>query len=1007
MTKSEGPVPTMPRRVAPISACLLLLACTTDAQPRDVALRQMFHQAWGLREGAPGAITSIAQSADGYLWLASPAGLFRFDGVRFEKVRMVGPPVRRPSDLWALADGSLWVLHDRALLTRLLGHERTTFAAADGVPGSRTLSLGLDRAGVTWAAGEMGLARLNGTRWEMVVTAKTVLDPNGPSTAVLLDSRGALWASTGGQVLVRRPGQPAFALHSSFGVRMLAESPDGIVWGIPIPGDSVRPLETSAGHTPKVAAIEDGRRLAFDSNGGLYVATGRGLVHLTATADGRVDGAVDRVGAGAGLTHDSALATLVDREGNVWVGTAAGLDLLRATVVANADPLPPVHAARLARQGDDVWVGTRSGVLRVSGNRLLPGGFDAPVSGVIAEAGGTLLAWSGKHLWRGRGTTFGRVAGTPQPKPDEAWNFAFDASGRLWAGFLRTGIWCLDRDRWVRPAIDGLDLTATASVFGDDRGRVWISSVMGDVIAVTNGGTPRLYADDDRLPIGQVVGLATAPTRTWIAGRGGIAAVDDSGSIRAVPGIDEDTVGVIRGIATEADGSVWLNADHGIVRISVDEAARATGPSPLVPRYRVFDHLDGMVGGAAPRPANAALRAPGGIMWFVGYDAVYAVDPRRLSGSSLPPPVKVTSLRAGDRDYTASDGVVLAVGARNVAVSYTGISLTMPDRIRFRHRLDGVDSEWQEAGVRREAFYANLAPGRYTFRVIASNNNGVWPETGATTTFVVPRALHETLAFRAAVLLVLALGLWMALRLRVRQVTEALQDRLEARVFERERIARDLHDTLLQGVQGLILRFQAVVSQLPVDGPPARAMEEALARADDVLAEGRARVRDLRRSTQASADLGQAVAALGPDVVAGSGIAYATTIAGVVVPLHPVVRDEAYWIAHEAVVNAVHHAGARSIEAEVSFSRAGLTIRVRDDGTGIDEQKADRGRAEHFGLRGMRERAGRIGGQLKVWSRPGVGTEVELHAPASAAFATTNTRTRVWWQRFGVREGGL
>ena len=216
MTKSEGPVPTMPRRVAPISACLLLLACTTDAQPRDVALRQMFHQAWGLREGAPGAITSIAQSADGYLWLASPAGLFRFDGVRFEKVRMVGPPVRRPSDLWALADGSLWVLHDRALLTRLLGHERTTFAAADGVPGSRTLSLGLDRAGVTWAAGEMGLARLNGTRWEMVVTAKTVLDPNGPSTAVLLDSRGALWASTGGQVLVRRPGQPAFALHSSF-----------------------------------------------------------------------------------------------------------------------------------------------------------------------------------------------------------------------------------------------------------------------------------------------------------------------------------------------------------------------------------------------------------------------------------------------------------------------------------------------------------------------------------------------------------------------------------------------------------------------------------------------------------------------------------------------------------------------------------------------------------------------------------------------------------------------
>lgn len=394
-------------------------------------------------------------------------------------------------------------------------------------------------------------------------------------------------------------------------------------------------------------------------------------------------------------------------------------------------------------------------------------------------------------------------------------------------------------------------------------------------------------------------------------------------------------------------------------------------------------------------------------MWFVGYDAVYAVDPRRLSGTSLPPPVRVTSLRAGDREYAASDGVELAVGVSNVAVSYTGISLTMPDRIRFRHRLDGVDDEWQDAGARREAFYANLAPGRYTFRVIASNNNGVWPETGATTTFVVPPALHQTIAFRAAVLLGLALVSWTALRLRVRQVTAALQDRLEARVFERERIARDLHDTLLQGVHGLMLRFQAVLSQVPADGAAACAMEQALGRADEVLAEGRARVRDLRRSTQASADLGQALAALGLDVVAGSGIAYATTIAGEVQPLHPVVRDEAYWIAHEAVVNAVRHADARSIEAEVSFSRTGLTIRIRDDGTGIDERKADEGRAEHFGLRGMRERAGRIGGQLKVWSRPGAGTEVELHAPASTAFATAATRARGWWQRFGVREGGL
>lgn len=1010
MTKSEGPISIMPRRFASIAACVLALAAPATAQPRDVALSRMFHQAWGIREGAPGAITGIAESRDGHLWLSSPGGLYQFDGVRFEPARLPGARIRRPSGLWTFDDGSLWILHEGSL-SRIDGSARTTFTLAEGLPGVRMLALGRDPEGVIWASGEKGLARLNGARWEMVVPARAMPPVTGSTTDVLVDRRGAVWSSVDGQVIVRRPGRKEFVPHAAFSVRALAESPDGAVWGMPVPGNVVRALETSDGRPVAVsagaAAVEGGRRMAFDHGGSVYVATARGVARIRTTADSGVEAAVEYFGAAEGLTHDSALATLVDRDGNLWVGTAAGLDLLRATVVTSADPLPPVHAARLARQGDDVWIGTRSGLSRVHDGRLIAARIDAPVSGVLAEAGGTLVAWGGTSLWRGRDVTFRRVAGTPRPEPDEAWFFAVDAGGRLWAGFLRSGTWCLDGDRWVRPEVEGIDLAASSTLFGDGRGRVWISSATGDVIAATDGRTVRLYRGEDRPLIGQLVGLAPATTGTWIAGRGGLAAVDDTGTVRAVPGIDEDSVGTIRGIATDEGGAVWLNADHGIVRIAGDDAARALPPSSAPPRYRVFDHLDGMVGGAAPRPANAAFRAPGGVMWFVGYDGVYAVDAARLTGTTRPPSVRVTSLRAGDRDYTAGDGLVLALGSSNVTISYTGLSLTMPDRIRFRHRLDGVDEAWQEAGTRRDAFYANLAPGRYTFRVIASNNNGVWPETGASTTFVVPPALHQRPAVRVALVLAGALGLWGVFRMRVRQVAASLQGRLEARVSERERIARELHDTLLQSVQGLILRFQAVASRMPADDPHARALEDALARADDVLAEGRSRVRDLRRSAQASADLGEAVAALGPDVVAGSGITYTTTIGGEVLPLHPVVRDEAYWIAHEAVVNAVRHAGARSIEAEVAFSRSGLTVRVRDDGTGIEEGIADRGRAEHYGLRGMRERAQRIGGHLKVWSRPGVGTEVELHAPASTAFAVASARPRGWWQRVSVREGEL
>lgn len=287
---------------------------------------------------------------------------------------------------------------------------------------------------------------------------------------------------------------------------------------------------------------------------------------------------------------------------------------------------------------------------------------------------------------------------------------------------------------------------------------------------------------------------------------------------------------------------------------------------------------------------------------------------------------------------------------------------------------------------------------------MASNNNGVWPETGATTTFVVPPAVHQTAAFRVGVVLAAVGLIWLAFRLRVRQVAAGMQGRLEARVAERERIARELHDTLLQGVQGLVLRFQAVASRLPAGDPVALSLEDALSRADEVLLEGRHRVRDLRRSAEATADLGDAVARTGADLVAGTGVEFAATVEGEPRALHPVVRDEVFWIVHEAVANAVRHAQGRRVEVELAYAADALRVRCRDDGRGIAADVAARGRPERFGLRGMRERAGKVGGQLHVWSRDGAGTEVELRVPASTAYAGAPA-SWWWWPRAAVGGG--
>jgi signal transduction histidine kinase len=318
--------------------------------------------------------------------------------------------------------------------------------------------------------------------------------------------------------------------------------------------------------------------------------------------------------------------------------------------------------------------------------------------------------------------------------------------------------------------------------------------------------------------------------------------------------------------------------------------------------------------------------------------------------------------------------------------------LSAPEHVRFKYKLDGFDQDWSEPAFEREASYTNLSSGPYLFHVIASNSDGVWNSAEASESFTVDPVFWQTWWFRLSGFFAVCVVVLLFFRLRVLRLTRQMQIRIDERVGERTRIARELHDSLLQGFQGLVFRLQAVRDMLPArPDEAAQALDGALDRADKVIAEGRGTVEDLRSTAVVNHDLVQAVSALGDELLPGNdgdtGASFRVTVEGQPRPLDSILRDDIYRIAREALRNAATHAQAKKIEAELTYGDSYFLLRIRDDGCGIDQTYLNQGsRAGHWGLPGMSERAKRFGGRLEVWSERGAGTEIELTVPASVAY---------------------
>jgi signal transduction histidine kinase/ligand-binding sensor domain-containing protein len=991
---------------------------------------QYAHTSWRIRDGfTKGAIYSIAQTSDGYLWLATEFGLHRFDGVR--PVPWQPPPGEHlPSDrigsLLVARDGTLWIgtnaglaswqnnkltlwpeLAGQLVMKILEDHEGTIWVGGIGVPTGRLCSIQKGKAECFGEDGRVG---------------------RGVS-GLYEDKKGNLWAGIANGIVRWKPGPPTFYSlpDNPNGIQCFYEDhEDGLLIGT---RNGIRRLIAGKVEAYPIPGTQQGfnaQRLLHDSDGGLWIAAwGQGLMHVH---HGRTDvfAKVD------GLSGDNVSDLFEDREGNIWVATLNGLDRFRdfsvSTFSANQGLAEFAHSVLAARDGS-VWLANPKGLFRwLNGQFTIFGKRGADEITGSGKRKATLNGHSPNSLFedaRGRiwvSTTEGgigylendrfiSVSGIPGG-PVHA--MATDAKGNLWIANQDSGLYGLSPDLKVQHiAWTELGRNDFAYALGGDplHKGIWLGFYQGGIAYLEDGQIRASYTAANGLGNGAVHSFQFDPDGTvWIATQGGLSRLKN-GQVATLSSKNGLPCDGAQWVMEDDEHSFWLPSPCGLLRIARTEldawAAQVDkdGNSARIVQSNVFDSSDGMRsrsfgGGYTPNAAKSL----DGKLWFTGDDGISVLDPRHLPFNKLPPPVHIEQITADRKPYdvTAENNGTLSLPplSRDLQIDYTALSLVAPEKIRFRYKLEGYDRDWQDVGNRRQAFYTNLPPRNYRFRVIACNNSGVWNEAGTYLDFTIAPAYYQTTWFRVLLAIAFLMLLGVIYQLRLRQVAGQVRARMEERLDERERIARDLHDTLLQSVQGLILKFHAVAKLIPRDQPAHEAIEKTLDRADEVLAEGRDRVRNLRSSTVPVGGLPAAFKRVVEETPKGRDATFKTVVEGSVRELHPMVREESYRIGREALINALTHSSGRLVEVEISYEPRQFRLRVRDDGNGIDPKVlAEGGRADHWGMQGMRERADRIGAELKIWSRHQTGTEVELIVPSATAYKSANGKSRSRWFR--------
>lgn len=959
-----------------IGACLP--GSTAAAAVLAPLLSEYSHTSWGPQDGAPSDVVQFAQTTDGWLWVASPNGLFRFDGVRFARQDSVnGQRLLSTTVVGLLAtpDGGLWIGHRFGGVSHIKDGRVTLYRPGEGLPDAAVFSLARGPDGAIWASTTRGLGYLAPGAQRFIILAPDTGLPRAPTHKVLFTRDGRQWVATEAGMYYREPGaaryQPAWPRVP---VMAMALAPDGTLWASDGTAKHYRMQPAPPPGNPAPQPIAGGTGMHFDRDGHMWVLKSHALERRSApyvpapAAKGRADGdPAQQLDQHNGLRGSFPQMWFQDREGNIWIGSSTGVHRLRrkrarSMVLDTALDRPTV----IADAGGQVLIGDGSGALHSADANGMREAI-APITVFASCRTQEGVIWIGNDSARWRRDPDGRWTRFDHPAALQGYHVMAmlpASDGSMWVSMRAHGLYRIDGDRWQRNGgLTGLPAGRPQALASDAAGRIWLSYVDGQV-ASAEGGKVRVYGQANGLRLGNVQSLLADGPRLWAGGEYGIAYFAEGRWVSVAAPLRG-----VSGIARTADGELWLHGAEGVSRIAAAEVERLLAHPGSTPRFERFDGPDGLGGGAEQvSPLPSLTQGSDGRLWFATPSQVTSLDPRRIPRNALAPPVQIVSLQAHGRSYEGTQ-IELPVGTDELEISYTALGLLMPERMRFRYRLHGLDREWHDAGNRRDVFFNNLGPGTYRFQVTAANEDGVWNSTGAQVTVTIPPRFVQTRWFLALVGLLCALLLYGLYRLRLRQLTQRMNDLAHARLAERARIARGLHDTLLQSVQGLIMFFNQQARRLPHDSEERHKIDQTLALADQLMTEGRDYILDLRAAAEPR-ELSDALRDYGKVLLQER---LAVLVRGRPRALLPHVRDELFAIAREALFNCARHAEASKVELIVEYGAERLHVTVRDDGRGGACE-----RSGHYGLCGMRERAIAIGAMFTLVSQPGRGTALDV-----------------------------
>jgi signal transduction histidine kinase/ligand-binding sensor domain-containing protein len=981
-------------QVIRIALLFLFLGRTLLALDPNKTITQYAHTAWRIQEGhVPPAMLSLGQTTDGYLWIGTQSGLFRFDGVRF--VPWTAPagsnlPDQRVYGLLGARDGSLWIGTGAGLAQWKDG--KLKVLAKEG----RFGALLEDHHGVIWAghtrrASIAGLCRIESS------TLRCFGNGTPPYIQSLYeDTNGSLWA--GGDRFCRwDEGRGCVDLVGGLSelrgynvVDAVAGDSEGVTWADVYPAGLGQILHgkwqrfANSGATPLV-----GPTLLLDRDGGFWIGTAdRGLIR-------RFRGSVDTFIRADGLSGDHVDRLFEDREGNIWAITGSGLDRFRDVRVATLGSREGLSTdqteAVTADRDGSVWIASPRGYLdhlrqgRVESYPVEVGARRGEVTSLFDDSQGRLWVGLDFGLLRRGDDRFFAVAMPDGSDLGMITRMEEDRDHNLWIATINPAH-PLVRVQGTRVAEvippNQLSGQLVDVICADPNGGVWLGLKDGGLMLYRNGPVYR-YTRADGLGNGSFSSVFFNSDGMWVLTELGLSHRN---------GRRFETLSLSNGLPCDGldaaiednDGALWLKMSCGYARISRPELRAWLDHRTDRIHVPLLDSLDGAQGGQTPFSPKAAKSADGRL-WFTTESVTQVIDPKRMPENRVPPPVHIEALKVDGKSLPLNAGLTLAPHANDIEIDYTALSLSIPERVFFRYRLDGADTDWQDVGTRRQAFYNHLGPGRYRFRVIACNNDGVWNDAGVSWTFAIAPAFYQTRWFLSLCVLACAGMIWSLYRLRLQRITRQVTMRYRERLVERTRIARELHDTLLQSLAGVSLQLGGIAKRIPLAPDAAISQVESIReQVDCCFRDARLKVWDLRSPALEDRGLPGALGELLRQIEPAAKVPCELTVTGRQCSYNLDIEEQLLRIAQEGVNNAVRHARARSIRVLIAYEDHGLRLQIADDGQGFDPELAFR-KSGHWGLKNMRERAEEIGAAWKIKTVVGHGTEIEVSLPPTGA----------------------